>query len=59
MTGAVDSNQQFLARESAPLSLCRELHLQLENNLLNVKREHSRWGALEIKERLARRFFGL
>ena len=55
----LDSNQQFLACESAPLSVCHQLHFQVENYILNVKREHSRWGARKIKERLARRFFGL
>jgi hypothetical protein len=34
------------------LSVCHQLHFQVENYILNVKREHSRWGARKIKERL-------
>ena len=49
----------FLHVSRQPLSVCHQLHFQVENYILNVKREHSRWGARKIKERLARRFFGL
>jgi hypothetical protein len=31
----------------------------VENYILNVKREHSSWGARKIRERLLRRFSGI
>src|SRR5450755_3536379 len=33
-----------------------KLPFQVENFILNVKREHSSWGARKIRERLIRRF---
>jgi len=36
-----------------------QLPFQVENYILNVKREHSSWGARKIRERLIRRFSGI
>src|ERR1700752_1639803 len=36
-----------------------QLPFQVENFILNVKREHSSWGARKIRERLLRRFSGI
>jgi hypothetical protein len=36
-----------------------QLPFQVENFILNVKREHASWGARKILERLLRRFFGI
>jgi transposase InsO family protein len=33
-----------------------QLHFQVENYILNVKREHASWGARKIRERLIRQF---
>jgi putative transposase len=36
-----------------------QLPFQVENFILNVKREHASWGARKIRERLLRRFSGI
>ena len=36
-----------------------QLPFQVENYILNVKREHTSWGARKIRERLIRRFSGI
>ena len=36
-----------------------QLPFQVENYILNVKREHTSWGARKIRERLMRRFSGI
>ena len=42
--------------EPTPLSLAHQLPFQVENYILNVKREHTGWGARKIRERLLGRF---
>jgi hypothetical protein len=37
----------------------RSAPFQVENYILNVKREHTSWGARKIRERLIRRFSGI
>jgi hypothetical protein len=46
-------------QEPAPYRYANQLRFQVENYILNVKREHSVWGARKIRERLLRRFPGI
>ena len=39
-----------------PYRYANRLPFQVENYILNVKREHPSWGARKIRERLVRRF---
>jgi transposase InsO family protein len=43
-------------RSRRPYRQANRLPFQVENYILNVKREHPSWGARKIKERLIRRF---
>jgi putative transposase len=43
-------------RSRRPYRYANQLPFQVENYILNVKREHSSWGARKIRERLTRRF---
>src|ERR1700684_2207805 len=43
-------------RSRRPYRYANKLPFQVENFILNVKREHSSWGARKIRERLIRRF---
>jgi len=42
-----------------PYRYAHQLPFQVENFILNVKREHTSWGARKIRERLIRRFSGI
>ena len=42
-----------------PYRYANQLPFQVENYILNVKREHPSWGARKIRERLLRRFSGI
>ncbi|MBV9340469.1 MAG: helix-turn-helix domain-containing protein [Acidobacteria bacterium] len=42
-----------------PYHYANQLPFQVENYILNVKREHTSWGARKIRERLTRRFSGI
>jgi len=46
-------------RSRRPYRYAHQLPFQVENFILNVKREHSSWGARKIRERLIRRFCGI
>jgi len=46
-------------RSRRPFRYANRLPFQVENYILNVKREHSSWGARKIRERLTRRFSGI
>jgi len=46
-------------RSRRPFRYANQLPFQVENYILNVKREHSSWGARKIRERLIRRFAGI
>jgi transposase len=46
-------------RSRRPYRYANQLPFQVENFILNVKREHSSWGARKIRERLIRRFSGI
>src|SRR6185503_16385649 len=46
-------------RSRRPFRYANQLPFQVENFILNVKREHSSWGARKIRERLTRRFSGI
>jgi transposase InsO family protein len=46
-------------RSRRPYRYANQLRFQVENYILNVKREHSSWGARKIRERLTRRFSGI
>src|SRR5215469_15691204 len=46
-------------RSRRPFRYANKLPFQVENFILNVKREHSSWGARKIRERLKRRFSGI
>ncbi len=46
-------------RSRRPYRYANQLPFQVENYILNVKREHSSWGARKIRERLTRRFSGI
>ena len=43
-------------RSRRPYRYANQLPFQVENYILNVKREHSSWGARKIREKLIRRF---
>src|ERR1700747_1087475 len=43
-------------RSRRPYRYAHQLPFQVENYILNVKREHTSWGARKIRERLMRRF---
>src|SRR6202451_118452 len=42
-----------------PYRYAKQLPFQVENYVLNMKREHPSWGARKIRERLTRRFSGI
>ncbi|MHB8405001.1 MAG: IS481 family transposase [Gammaproteobacteria bacterium] len=46
-------------RSRRPYRYANQLPFQVENYILNVKREHPSWGARKIRERLVRRFSGI
>ena len=46
-------------RSRRPYRYANQLPFQVENYILNVKREHPSWGARKIRERLLRRFSGI
>jgi putative transposase len=46
-------------RSRRPYRYAHQLPFQVENFILNVKREHSSWGARKFRERLIRRFSGI
>src|ERR1700726_172206 len=46
-------------RSRRPYRYAHQLPFQVENFILNVKREHITWGARKIRERLIRRFSGI
>jgi putative transposase len=46
-------------RSRRPYRSANQLPFQVENYILNVKREHASWGARKIRERLTRRFSGI
>jgi transposase InsO family protein len=46
-------------RSRRPYRYAHQLPFQVENFILNVKREHATWGARKIRERLIRRFSGI
>ena len=46
-------------RSRRPYRYANQLPFQVENYILNVKREHASWGARKIRERLTRRFSGI
>ena len=46
-------------RSRRPYRYANQLPFQVENYILNVKREHSSWGARKIREKLLRRFTGI
>jgi putative transposase len=48
--------QGLTDRSRRPYRYGQQLPFQVENYILNVKREHTRWGARKIRERLIRRF---
>jgi transposase len=43
-------------RSRRPYRYANQLPFQVENYILNVRREHPSWGARKIRERLTRRF---
>jgi putative transposase len=46
-------------RSRRPYRYANQLPFQVENYILNVKREHPSWGARKIREGLLRRFSGI
>src|SRR5713101_6325794 len=48
--------QGLTDRSRRPIRYAHQLPFQVENFILNVKHEHSSWGARKIRERLIRRF---
>jgi putative transposase len=46
-------------RSRRPYRYAHQLPFQVENYILNVKREYTSWGARKIRERLLRRFTGI
>src|ERR1700723_3638908 len=48
--------QGLTDRSRRPYRYANQLPFQVENFILNVKREHPSWGARKIRERLIRRF---
>jgi transposase len=51
--------QGLTDRSRRPYRYANQLPFQVENFILNVKREHTSWGARKIRERLIRRFSGI
>jgi hypothetical protein len=51
--------QGLTDRSRLPYRYAHQLPFQVENYILNVKREHTSWGARKIRERLIRRFSGI
>jgi len=51
--------QGLTDRSRRPSRYAHQLPFQVENFILNVKREHTTWGARKIRERLIRRFSGI
>ena len=51
--------QGLTDRSRRPYRCAHQLPFQVENFIVNVKREHSSWGARKIRERLIRRFSGI
>jgi transposase len=51
--------QGLTDRSRRPYRYANQLPFQVENYILNVKREHGTWGARKIRERLIRRFSGI
>src|ERR1700740_3755962 len=51
--------QGLTDRSRRPHHYAHKLPFQVENFILNVKREHPTWGARKIRERLIRRFSGI
>ncbi len=51
--------QGLTDRSRRPYRCANKLPFQVENYIMNVKREHSSWGARKIRERLIRRFSGI
>jgi transposase len=51
--------QGLTDRSRRPYRYAHQLPFQVENYILNVKREHTSWGARKIRERLIRRFSGI
>src|SRR4029077_1609867 len=51
--------QGLTDRSRRPYRYANQLPFQVENYILNVKREHTSWGARKIRERLIRRFTGI
>ncbi len=52
-------HQGLTDRSRRPYRYANQLPFQVENFILNVKREHASWGARKIRERLIRRFSGI
>ncbi len=48
--------QGLTDRSRRPYRYAQQLPFQVENYILNIKREHTSWGARKIRERLIRRF---
>ena len=46
-------------RSRRPYRYANQLPFQIENFILNVKREHPSWGARKLRDRLIRRFSGI
>src|SRR5664279_4284590 len=51
--------QGLTDRSRRPYRYANQLPFQVENYILNEKREHPSWGARKIRERLLRRFSGI
>jgi hypothetical protein len=51
--------QGLTDRSRRPYRYAHQLPFQVENFILNVKRDHTTWGARKIRERLIRRFSGI
>jgi transposase len=51
--------QGLTDRSRRPHHYAHKLPFQVENYILNLKREHATWGARKIRERLIRRFSGI
>ena len=48
--------QGLTDRRRRPYRYAHQLPFQVENYILNVKREHASWGARKIRERVIQRF---
>jgi len=51
--------QGLTDRSRRPYRYANQLPFQVENYILNEKRQHPSWGARKIRERLLRRFSGI